>query len=93
MINYIKLLRPHQWAKQSIVFIPILSLGESIDIRGLAQGMAAVISFTFIASSVYIINDYFDSGEDRLDPIRKNRPLASGLVSKSLIKLLLLLLL
>ena len=93
MINYIKLLRPHQWAKQSIVFIPILSLGESIDIRGLAQGMAAVISFTFIASSVYIVNDYFDSGEDRLDPIRKNRPLASGLVSKSLIKLLLLLLL
>ena len=93
MNNYIKLLRPHQWAKQSIVFIPILSLGNSVTVVSFLNGLAAVVTFTLIASFVYVVNDFFDLEEDRVDLIRKHRPLAAGSISQSNAKYLLILLL
>jgi decaprenyl-phosphate phosphoribosyltransferase len=91
--NYIKLLRPHQWAKQSIVFVPILSLGNSVTLASFLNGLAAVVTFTLIASLVYGVNDFFDLEEDRVDLIRKHRPLAAGSISQSNAKYLLILLL
>ncbi|MBI3395830.1 MAG: UbiA prenyltransferase family protein, partial [Spirochaetia bacterium] len=44
----------------------------------------AVLAFSFLASSVYIINDWRDRELDKLDPRKKNRPLASGAVSSGL---------
>jgi decaprenyl-phosphate phosphoribosyltransferase len=82
MSKYIRLLRPHQWPKQSIVIVPILSLGHAIDLIGILYGLASIITFTLIASTIYILNDLFDIEEDKLDLIRKQRPLASGTVSK-----------
>ena len=82
MNSYIRMMRPHQWAKQSIVMIPVLSLGQSISATSVLLGFAAALAFTLISSFVYIVNDYFDLSEDRLDPVRKSRPLAAGMVSK-----------
>jgi decaprenyl-phosphate phosphoribosyltransferase len=91
--NYIKLLRPHQWAKQSIVFIPVLSLGNSFTLESFLNGIAAVVSFTLIASSVYVVNDLFDLEEDRADIIRKHRPLAAGSIAQDHAKYFLIVLL
>ena len=85
-------MRPQQWAKQSIVFIPILSLGNSITFESFLNGLAAVVTFTLIASSVYVMNDLFDLEEDRADKIRKHRPLAAGSVGQNSAKYFLLLL-
>lgn len=82
MNKYVSIMRPHQWAKQSIVVIPVLSLGQSISSESVWLSFAAALSFTFIASFVYVVNDYFDLAEDRLDSLRKSRPLASGIMSK-----------
>jgi decaprenyl-phosphate phosphoribosyltransferase len=93
VINYFRLLRPHQWAKQAIVLVPILSLGKEINFDRVSLGFAAVVAFTFMASFIYIINDLFDLEEDKLDLIRQRRPLAAGSVTKKAAYLLLVLLL
>lgn len=92
MNKYLRMMRPFQWAKQSIVIIPVMSLGRNISGESIFLCVAAAIVFTLIAAFVYIVNDYFDITEDRLDPIRKNRPLASGAVSKTKARILLILL-
>jgi 4-hydroxybenzoate polyprenyltransferase len=83
MSKFLKMMRPHQWAKQVIVVIPVLSLGRLLSFESAAHSLSAAITFTFFASLVYVVNDYFDLAEDQLDPVRQKRPLASGLVSKS----------
>jgi decaprenyl-phosphate phosphoribosyltransferase len=82
MNSHLRLLRPHQWAKQAIVLVPILSLGKAIDVDRVLHGFAAVVAFTCMASLIYIINDLFDLEEDKLDLIRQRRPLAAGSVTK-----------
>ena len=88
MNSYLRMMRPHQWTKQSIVLIPVLSLGESISTVSVLLSFAAALAFTFSASFVYVVNDYFDLTEDYLDPVRKSRPLAAGIVSKFEAKIL-----
>lgn len=91
--NYLVVLRPHQWFKQSIVVLPLLSLGRSISLYDLALGLSAAITFTFMTSFVYIVNDYYDLEEDQLDSVRKKRPLAAGIVTKPQLTMLMPLLL
>ena len=52
-----------------------------MDIDLLLQASIAFVAFSLVASSIYCINDWRDITFDRLHPIKKNRPLASGLVS------------
>jgi len=75
-------MRPHQWPKQVIVFLPLISLGNQIHLTEMIYGLIAIVTFTFAASIVYSINDLADVEQDRLDPIRRNRSLASGMISR-----------
>lgn len=63
------------------------------DFYLLLKTMIAFIAFSLVASSVYIFNDYHDIEEDRKHPTKKNRPLASGKVSKQSAKILMIILL
>lgn len=92
MHNLLQVLRPYQWVKQFVVVLPILSLGKSISFHTIVLGLFAAMTFTFIASIVYIINDYYDVDEDRLDPVRKKRPIAAGVISQFQAKLLVIIL-
>ncbi|MHA4808157.1 decaprenyl-phosphate phosphoribosyltransferase [Flavitalea flava] len=83
-MQYLKLLRPKDWAKNLFLFIPMFFAGEFLDGGKLLQVGLGFIAFSFIASSIYIINDYRDREDDRKHPVKCKRPLASGSVSPTM---------
>lgn len=76
----LRLMRPHQWLKNALIFVPMLAAHE-LTPAALGQSVLAFIAFSLIASSTYILNDLLDLGPDRAHPRKRNRPLASGAVS------------
>ena len=68
-------MRPHQWAKNLLVFVPALAAHET---GSLLPALAAFLAFSLTASSVYIINDILDLQSDRMHPRKRSRPFASG---------------
>ncbi|HWF20314.1 MAG TPA: UbiA family prenyltransferase, partial [Verrucomicrobiae bacterium] len=74
----VKALRPHQWVKNIIIFVPVLTSHNLGNPRFLAQATLAFISFSFCASGVYVLNDLLDLAADRHHPTKKNRAFASG---------------
>lgn len=74
---YLKAIRPHQWMKNILVFVPMLAAHE---ITGTAffTSLLAFISFSLIASSVYVVNDLLDLDADRAHPRKRLRPFAAG---------------
>jgi 4-hydroxybenzoate polyprenyltransferase len=74
----IKAMRPHQWAKNLLILLPILA---SHDFTALGTALVAMVAFSLIASSVYIVNDLADLESDRAHPRKRNRPFASGRAS------------
>ena len=80
---YLRLLRPKDWAKNFFLFIPLFFAGEIFVPEKIIAVLWGFIAFSFIASSIYIINDYRDIEDDKKHPVKCKRPLASGEVSKS----------
>ena len=76
-----KALRVHQWAKNVLVFVPVLASHQLTNGRLLLQAGLAFFSFSLCASSVYIVNDCLDLESDRRHPRKRNRPFASGSLS------------
>ena len=74
---YIKALRPHQWLKNVLIFVPMFT-GHVMTAGAFLQCLLAFISFSLIASSVYLVNDLVDLNSDRNHPRKCKRPLASG---------------
>lgn len=84
MLAVIKLIRPHQWIKNSFVWVGFLFSHRWHDVPLIKQVVYALFAFCFVSSFVYIVNDYKDRHADRLHPNKQNRPLASGAISPSL---------
>lgn len=80
MVNFIKLLRVHQWIKNLIIFFPVFFGGEILNKSKLSTTVIGFIAFCFLSSSSYIINDIKDREKDRIHPKKCNRPIASGQV-------------
>lgn len=76
---YIKALRPHQWAKNALVFLSLIA-GHHFDLRTVLATALAFICFCAAASSAYIINDLLDLPGDREHPTKHRRPFAAGLI-------------
>jgi 4-hydroxybenzoate polyprenyltransferase len=74
----VKALRIHQWAKNMLIFVPLLASHKVFELTLALNGLLAFIAFGVCASSVYILNDLIDLPEDRLHPTKRNRPLAAG---------------
>lgn len=75
------LLRLHQWVKNLFLFAPLFFM-FNFQSEATVKVTIGFILFSFAASSIYILNDYYDIEEDRAHPTKKNRPLACGAVSK-----------
>lgn len=82
MTQYLSLLRPKHWIKNSFIFLPLFFSGEVFNVEKLLECFSGFIAFSFIASAVYILNDYMDIEADKRHPVKAARPLASGAVSK-----------
>lgn len=76
---YLKALRPHQWLKNILIFLPMLA-GHQLDAATAWNSLLAFVAFSFIASSVYVLNDLLDLNADRAHPHKRLRPFASGAV-------------
>ncbi len=70
-------LRPHQWAKNLLIFLPLL-LAHVIAVRRLMDAWLAFCCFSLTASSAYIINDLLDIESDRHHAQKRERPFATG---------------
>lgn len=73
--HYLRAMRPHQWAKNLLVFLPMLA-AQNLSVFPAA--LAAFVAFSLTASSVYVINDLLDLAADRAHPRKRLRPFASG---------------
>jgi len=80
-LSLVRLIRPHQYVKNLFIFAPLFFSGALLDLNIAIQGGYVFISFSLLASSVYIFNDIMDVDQDRAHPSKKNRPIASGQVS------------
>jgi len=81
--DHIMLLRPKDWAKNLFLFVPSFFAGNFFNTSRLTQLTLGFVAFSFLASCIYIINDYRDIEDDRKHPTKQKRPLASGRVKKS----------
>jgi len=72
-----KALRVHQWAKNILIFVPLL-LAHVIAVNRLLTALLAFCCFSLAASATYIVNDLFDIEADRRHPQKRLRPFASG---------------
>ncbi|MGZ4068394.1 MAG: decaprenyl-phosphate phosphoribosyltransferase [Bacteroidia bacterium] len=82
-MGYLQLLRPKDWAKNLFLFIPIFFAGELRNWTIYPNLILGFFAFCFIASSIYIINDFRDIEDDKKHPIKSKRPLSAGTVSKT----------
>ena len=74
---WLSLLRVHQWAKNGLVFVPLV-MAQRFDLLAFGQAIGAFMAFSLAASAVYILNDIVDLDADRQHPRKKFRPLAAG---------------
>lgn len=80
--SIIKLLRPKHSVKNLLIFLPLIFGLKDLTLKDFRTSILGFIVFCLVASSIYIINDYKDIEKDRLHPVKKKRPLASGAVTK-----------
>jgi 4-hydroxybenzoate polyprenyltransferase len=76
-----KAIRLHQWAKNTLIFVPLLAAHQFMDITRLTDTMLAFLAFGCCASFSYIINDIGDLEADRLHHSKYKRPFASADIS------------
>jgi len=76
----LKAIRIHQWAKNVLLFVPLL-LSHELSWQNAIADIAAFFSFSFIASANYLANDLLDIESDRRHPKKRLRPFASGDIS------------
>jgi 4-hydroxybenzoate polyprenyltransferase len=79
--------------KNILVFAPLFFAHEFLNTQWIIQSIIVFIGVSALASGVYIINDIVDRNEDKLHPVKKHRPLASGKVTLSEATFLLILML
>jgi 4-hydroxybenzoate polyprenyltransferase len=80
MFPHFRLLRPHQWVKNFLVWAALF-FSWDLSTVNLQRAVVAFAAFCLAASTIYILNDITDAPADRLHPEKKYRPIASNQVS------------
>jgi 4-hydroxybenzoate polyprenyltransferase len=75
--RWTKLLRVHQWVKNALVFVPLVT-AHRFDLLAVSEAIGAFMAFSLAASAIYILNDLVDLDSDRKHPSKRLRPLAAG---------------
>jgi len=90
----VKTVRPHQWVKNVFVLAPMFFNKDlvattpggdpSLNLRVTGQALLGTAVFCLLAGAVYTINDLVDVQADRVHPVKRNRPIAAGIVPEAL---------
>ena len=80
-VALVRAMRPHQWVKNLLVFVPILLDHRLTQPEVVARGALAFAAFSLAASGAYVLNDVLDLEADRSHPTKRHRPFASGALS------------
>ena len=87
--SFVRTLRPHQWVKNLFVLAPMFfhkdvflqtPVGTALNLHVTGRALAATAVFSLLAGAVYTINDLVDVEADRIHPVKRFRPIASGAV-------------
>jgi 4-hydroxybenzoate polyprenyltransferase/phosphoserine phosphatase len=73
-----KALRVHQWLKNLLLFVPLLTAFQFTELEKVGALLIAFLAFSLGASATYIVNDLWDLDNDRAHPRKRQRPFASG---------------
>jgi 4-hydroxybenzoate polyprenyltransferase len=80
LVGIVKTMRPHQWVKNLFVLAPAVFAKDIFDREHLVRAFGALGVFCLLASAVYTLNDLVDVEADRVHPLKRHRPIASGRV-------------
>jgi 4-hydroxybenzoate polyprenyltransferase len=83
LVALIKTMRPAQWTKNGFIFVPLVFDEKLFQIEPLSRTIVGFVMLCLISGAVYLINDLVDVEKDRQHPTKRNRPLPSGQLSKS----------
>jgi decaprenyl-phosphate phosphoribosyltransferase len=81
-VAFLQAIRVPHWIKNCFVLAPLLFSSRFLEPLAIVQGLLATLVFCLLASGVYLINDVRDIEQDRAHPLKRNRPVASGRLSK-----------
>jgi len=93
----IKTIRPHQWVKNLFVLAPMFfhkdvflttAAGPALNLRVTGRAFIATTVFCLLAGAIYTINDLADVEADRIHPVKRERPIASGEVPEGLARMM-----
>jgi decaprenyl-phosphate phosphoribosyltransferase len=86
----IQLIRPEQWVKNLLVAVPLALTPMALTATNLLLVLQLFLAFCFLASALYVVNDWVDRKRDRQHPQKRLRPLAAGTVPRPLAAVLML---
>src|SRR5687768_8647368 len=92
LAGLVQTIRPHQWVKNVFVLAPVVFEKEIFSVFLITRAAAAFVVFCLLAGAVYALNDILDREADRVHPIKRQRPIASGQVPVGWAKVLVVLL-
>lgn len=78
LVVWLYALRVHQWLKNLLLFVPLLTAFSFTELPKLITMAIAFLSFSFAASATYVVNDLWDLDSDRAHPRKRLRPFASA---------------
>jgi len=79
-LGLVRIIRPHQWTKNLFVVAPVIFSKELGSLPHLLDTLLAAFLFCLASGAVYTMNDVIDAARDRLHPVKKDRPVASGIL-------------
>jgi len=82
-MKFLKLMRVKHYIKNLLIFLPIVFSGRLPEGALLLRNLYALLSFSFLSSVIYVVNDILDVSKDRMHPTKRFRPIAAGDVSVS----------
>lgn len=80
---YLREMRPEHYIKNALLFIPLFFSGRMLGMELVLKLLLTFLFFSLICSSIYFINDLRDYQQDLKHPVKKNRPIAAGLIKRS----------
>ena len=81
IVALVAAMRPHQWAKNALVFIPLVAGHHILELDALWSATLTFVAFSLCASAIYILNDIVDVRADRKHFRKLRRPFAAGELS------------